>query len=110
VGHLGEFEQVVLFSVLRLGAEASGVGIHDVILEQTGRRVSPGAIYTTLSRLEARGLVASTGRVPVPGRMGRPPKYYRLKPSGAKALMKAFGDTQRLAEGLLPILAELADG
>ncbi len=110
MGHLGEFEQVVLFSVLRLGSEASGVAIHDVILEQTGRGVSPGAIYTTLGRLEGRGLVTSTAQSPVPGRMGRPPKYYELEPSGAKALMKAYDETQRLAEGLLPTLAELAGG
>lgn len=109
MGRLGEFEQVVLFSVLRLGSEASGVAIHDVIREQTGRRVSPGAIYTTLGRLEERGLVRSSERSPVPGRMGRPPKYYELRPAGAKALMKAYEETQRLADGLLTTLAEMAD-
>lgn len=110
MSRLGEFEQVVLFSVLRLGDEASGVAIHDVIREQTGRRVSPGAIYTTLGRLEDRGLVRSSEGLPIPGRMGRPPKYWKLRSSGAKALKAAYDETQRLADGLLTELTELADG
>ena len=56
---LGEFEQLVLFAVLRLDQDASGVAIHDEIEARTGRDVSPGAIYTTLGRLEERGLVRS---------------------------------------------------
>ena len=56
---LGEFEQLVLFAVLRLDEDASGVAIHDEIEARTGRDVSPGAIYTTLGRLEERGLVRS---------------------------------------------------
>ena len=51
---LGEFEQLVLFAVLRLEEEACGVAIHDEIEARTGRGVSPGAIYTTLGRLGAR--------------------------------------------------------
>lgn len=109
MGRLGEFEQAVLFSVLRLGREASGVAIHDVLREQTGRRVSPGSIYTTLGRLEKRGLVRSRGGSPIPGRMGRPPKYYELRPAGATALMDAYEETQRLADGLLETLSGLAD-
>lgn len=110
MARLGEFEQAVLFSVLRLGDEASGVGIHDVLREQTGRRVSPGSIYTTLGRLEKRGFVRSREGSPIPGRMGRPPKYYELRPSGATALMEAYQETQRLADGLLDTLADLAGG
>lgn len=110
MGKLGEFEQVVLFAVLRLGGEAYGVAIRDVIKDQTDRTVSPGAIYTTLGRLEERGLIASSVGLPVPGRMGRPRKYYSLNPSGAKALMDAYVTTQKLADGLLSKLADLAGG
>jgi DNA-binding PadR family transcriptional regulator len=109
VGRLGEFEQVVLFSVLRLGDEAYGVAIRDVIAETTGRRVSSGAIYTTLSRLEDRGVVTSGVAESEPGQMGRPRKYYRLTKSGARALMDAYATTQKLAEGLLPDLSDLAE-
>jgi len=109
MGQLGEFEQMVLFSVLRLGDEAYGLAIRDVIKEQTGRTVSSGAIYTTLGRLEERRLVRSNVGPSIPGRAGRPRKYYELSPSGAKALMAAYTTTQKLADGLVTALADLAE-
>lgn len=108
MGRLGEFEQVILFSVLRLEEEAYGVAIRDAIAEHTGRSVSSGAIYTTLSRLEDRGLVVSSLGSMEPGQMGRPRKYYALTTEGARSLMDAYTTTQKLAEGLLPTLFDLA--
>ncbi len=55
--YLGAFEQLILFSVLQLGDEAYGVSIRENIEERARRTVSIGAIYTTLARLEQRGLV-----------------------------------------------------
>ncbi len=110
MGQLGEFEQMVLFSVLRLGDEAYGLAIRDVIKDKTGRTVSSGAIYTTLGRLEDRRLIASSVGLPIPGRAGRPRKYYTLTRSGAKALMAAYRTTQNLADGLVATLADLAEG
>jgi DNA-binding PadR family transcriptional regulator len=57
--YLGAFEQLILFSVLQLEDGAYGVSIRENIEERTGRTVSIGAIYTTLGRLEERGLVRS---------------------------------------------------
>ena len=71
MGYLGEFEQLILFSVLQLGDDAYGVSIRETIEERAGRIVSSGAIYTTLGRLEARGLVRSRTERPQ-GRSGRP--------------------------------------
>lgn len=105
---LGEFEQLVLFAVLRLDEDASGVAIHDEILARTAREVSPGAIYTTLGRLEERGLVRSIVIGPATGRVGRPRKHYQLRPAGAKALHEAYDTIQALAVGLLPKLGALA--
>ena len=107
---LGEFEQLVLFAVLRLDADASGVAIHDAIEARTGRDVSPGAIYTTLGRLEERGLVKSIVLTSTSGRVGRPRKHYTLRPAGAKALREAYDGIQSLAAGLLPKLSDLAKG
>jgi DNA-binding PadR family transcriptional regulator len=56
---LGEFEQLVMLAVLRLEDEAYGATVRRELLERAGRDVSPGAIFTTLERLETRGLVAS---------------------------------------------------
>jgi len=106
-GYLGEFEQLVLFAVLRLEHDACGVAIHDEIEARTGRSVSPGAIYTTLGRLEERGMVTSVVLNSV-GRVGRPRKHYTLRPAGAKALREAYGSIQALAGGLLTKLSDLA--
>lgn len=110
MGYLGEFEQLILFSVLKLGEDAYGVAIREAIEERTGRVVSSGAIYTTLGRLEDRGLVSSRVGAPTPGRVGRPRKYYTLKPAGARALMDAYETIQAMAGGLIPKLAEVAEG
>ena len=104
---LGEFEQLVLFAVLRLGDEACGVAIHDEIEARTGRDVSPGAIYTTLGRLEARGVVKSTVVAEGTGRVGRPRKHYTMRPAGARALRDAYAGLQALAGG--GVLARLND-
>ncbi len=48
---LGEFEQLLLFAVLNLGDDAYGVELRKGIERATGRRVSPGAVYTAMDRL-----------------------------------------------------------
>ena len=107
MGYLGEFEQLILFSVLHLGDDAYGLRIRDAIEERTGRSVSSGAIYTALGRLEERGMVASRVEKPTDG-PGRPRKYYDLEPRGARALMEAYETIQSMAGGLIPRLADLA--
>jgi PadR family transcriptional regulator len=107
VSYLGEFEQLVLFAVLRL-EDASGIAIHDEIEDRTGRNVSPGAIYTTLGRLEERGLVTSVILAAEPGRVGRPRKHYTLRPAGARALRNAYAGLQALAGGHLAKLGHIA--
>ena len=68
---LGEFEQVVLLAILRMGEDGYGVTIRREIATCTGRDPSPGALYTTLDRLEEKGLVTSTMSDPTPARGGR---------------------------------------
>ena len=67
---LGELEQVVLFAVVRLGGETHGAPVVEEIEERTGRRVSPGALYTVLGRLESKGFVESWIGDTVPDRGG----------------------------------------
>ena len=57
--HLGEFEQIVLLAVLRLGEDAYGVPIRLEIERRTGRALTVGALYRTLDRLEDKGYVTS---------------------------------------------------
>ena len=110
MGYLGEFEQLILFSVLQLEEGAYGVAIRETIEGRTGRTVSAGAIYTALGRLEDRGLVTSRTESPQAGRSGRPRKYYTLRRDGARALRDSYSTIQSMAGGLIPKLTELAGG
>jgi PadR family transcriptional regulator, regulatory protein PadR len=101
---LGEFEQLVMFAVLRLGDEAYGALIRHELQARAARDVSPGAIFTTLERLEARGLVASRYGEPTAERGGRRKRFYRLRPDGRRALAKSFQAMTRMAHGLEPKL------
>ncbi|NKB89303.1 MAG: PadR family transcriptional regulator [Acidobacteria bacterium] len=110
MANLAEFEQIILFSVLNLDDDACGVSIRDAIMERTGRAVSSGAVYTTLGRLEERGLVESSERGAETGRRGRPRKHYSLLPRGAQVLMQSYQIIQAMAGDSIPKLAELAEG
>ena len=104
---LGEFEQLILFSVLRLGDVAYGASIRREIEERTGRPVTAGSVYTVLDRLESRGLVASQIGEPTPERGGRRKKYYRIERSGAELLHYTYEAQQRMASGVAGRLQEL---
>ena len=97
---LGEFEQLVMCAVLRLDDDAYGATIRRELLERAGRDVSAGAIFTTLERLEARGLVTSTYGDPTPERGGRRKRFYRLKPEGRRTLAASLETIRRMARGL----------
>ena len=98
--YLGEFEQLVLLALMRLGEEAYGVTIRDTLRERAGRRASFGAIYSTLRRLEAKGLVRSSVGEPTPVRGGRAKKHIAVTPRGRAAVREARRAFGRMAEGL----------
>ena len=97
---LGEFEQIVLLAVLRLGDGAYGVTILNEIAARTGRSPSPGALYTTLHRMEDKGLVISHDGNPTPERGGRAKRFVRVTPLGRKAVARAQAAYQSLLEGI----------
>jgi PadR family transcriptional regulator PadR len=84
--HLGEFEQITLLAVLRLGQNAYGVPVRREIETRTGRSVTVGAMYRTLDRLEEKGYVTSCFSDPSPERGGRSKRYFRVAPPGIRAL------------------------
>ena len=100
--YLGEFEQLLLFAVLHLDADAYGTRIREAIESRTGRTVSPGAIYTALDRLERRGLVTSWLGDPTAQRGGKRKRHYRLEPAGAELLQRSHEAIQKMAHGLEP--------
>ena len=104
---LGEFEQLLLFALVRLGNDAYGVTIRREIESRTGRSVSSGAVYTAMERLEARGYVASSIGDPTPRRGGKRKKHYRIEHLGAEALARSYDALHEMAKGLRPKLADL---
>ena len=102
--HLGDFEQLVMLAVLRLDADAYGTSIRDELKARAEREVSPGAIFTTLERLESRGLVTSRYGEPTPERGGRSKRYYKLSAEGRRSLARSLRAVRRLMQGLEPTL------
>ena len=98
--YLGEFEHVVLLAVLRLEEQAYGVTIRREIEVRTKREVSIGAIYATLDRLEAKGLVRSRAGDPTPERGGRSKRYFRVTAQGVSAVNRTHRALVSLTQGL----------
>lgn len=99
--NLGEFEQVVLLAILRLQDEgAYGVSIRAQIAAHTERNPTPGAIYTTLERLESKKLLSSSMGEATAERGGRAKRYYSVTPQGIASLKRARRAFESLADGL----------
>jgi PadR family transcriptional regulator len=96
---LGEFEQLVLIAIVRLDDEAYGATIRRDIEERTERRLSISAVYTTLDRLEQKGLVRSWIGAPPPQRGGRRRQHFS-QPAGARALRSAYNAFGAMTAGL----------
>ena len=97
---LGEFEQMVLLAILRTGDGAYAVPVRREIEERTARRVSRGALYTTLERLEAKGHVESRMADPEDERDGRARRYYAVTAPGLEALRQSRTAMDNLWRGL----------
>ena len=98
--YLGELEQMVLWAVLRLGGDGYGTTILAEINERVDRRVTPGALYATLDRLEAKGMLQSRLADPEAGRGGRRKRYLTVTPQGMDALDRTRQEWMRMWEGL----------
>ena len=107
--NLGEFEQFVLFALLKLKDTAYGAAIRSEIEGQTGRNVNSGAVYITLERLENRRLVSSRWGEPTGERGGRRRRYYTLTPEGAATLHRSYRQLQKMADEVLSDLEAIVD-
>ena len=97
---LGEFEQLVLLAILRVGDGAYAVPIINEIEEQTGRKVSHAAVYIALRRLEGKWLVTSRLAEATPERGGRGKRYYELDPAAREMLQESRRALTRMWDGL----------
>jgi len=82
---IGEFEYLLITAAARLGEGAYGAAIRREIEDATGRRCSIGALYTTLDRLQTKGLVKTWMGEATPERDGRAKRMVRVSAKGVQA-------------------------
>ena len=97
---LGEFEYLLLSAAARLGDQAYGAAIRQEIERNTATPCSIGALYTTLDRLEKKGLVKTWMGDPTPERGGRPKRMVRVTARGSKEAAAFYQAVVRASAGL----------
>lgn len=101
--HLGEFEQLVLLAILRLREEAGASDIRHEIQDRARRKVSRGALYATLDRLERKGYLDWETESATPDRGGIPRRRFAVTPHGVEALRLSQEAILRLSRGLAEV-------
>lgn len=93
-GFIGEFEELVLLTIANLSEDAYGVAILEDITTRANRKLSIGALHSTLTRLEEKGYITSYLGEPTAERGGRRKRYFELTQSAISALndMKSLRD------------------
>jgi PadR family transcriptional regulator PadR len=104
--YLGEFEQLLLLAVLRLDAGAYGLDIARELEARAGRTVSRGALYTSLDRLEDKGLLRWKAEAGSAARNGLPRRLYTVTPAGVAALRASRNTLRRMWRGVERFLNE----
>src|SRR5258708_34523524 len=95
--YIGECDELVIRAILDQGDNAHGVTIRQALEEATNRSITVGSLYTTLSRLEDKGLVQSWTGEPTAERGGRAKRHYKVKGSAQSLLKEVQAARQRLA-------------
>jgi DNA-binding PadR family transcriptional regulator len=97
---LGEFEYLILTAAARLGDDAYGVAIRREIEATIGRSCSLGALYTTLDRLQAKGLIKTWMGDPTPERGGRPKRRVQVTAKGAREAREFYNAVILVSRGV----------
>jgi PadR family transcriptional regulator PadR len=96
---LGEFEYLLITAAARLADGAYGAAIREEIESATGRKCSIGALYTTLDRLEAKGLLKTWMGNATPQRGGRAKRVVRVTSKGSLAAKGFYDAIMRVSRG-----------
>ncbi len=97
---LGEFEYLLITTAARLGNEAYGAVIREELEAATGRKCSIGALYTTIDRLETKGLLKTWMGEATPQRGGRAKRMVRVTPKGVQAAKDFYDAITRASRGV----------
>jgi PadR family transcriptional regulator, regulatory protein PadR len=103
-GSLGEFEHLVLLAVLRHAGGVFGSLIGRELEQRAGRRVSRGALYATLERLERKGFLAWSIETGGPERGGHPRRRFIVTDDGRLVLREYRRAVQNLVVGIEELL------
>lgn len=100
----GSFEQLVLTAILALRDDAYGVSTHAKVEELSRpKKVSLGAVYVTLDRLEDKGMISSRRSKPTAERGGRSKRCYHLETPGERALQESAVTAKRVWDSIIGI-------
>jgi PadR family transcriptional regulator, regulatory protein PadR len=103
----GQFEQLVLAAILALRDRAYGVSIHQKVSELSEpKKVSLGAVYVTLDRIEDKGFVRSWLTDPTPERGGRAKRFYQVEALGEKVLEESAVTAKRIWDSVVQAWGE----
>jgi len=97
---IGEFEYMLITAAARLGEDAYGAAIREEIETTTGRKCSIGALYTTLDRLETKGLLKTWMGAATAQRGGRAKRMIRVTPKGVQAAKGFYDAVTRVSRGV----------
>jgi PadR family transcriptional regulator PadR len=101
--YLGEFELILLLTILRLGDDAYGVPLSRELSQLRGKDVSIGSVYAALDRLELKGLITSSLGESTPERGGRAKRYFRVTAEGLLSVQ----ETRRVLTKLWKVLPSI---
>jgi PadR family transcriptional regulator, regulatory protein PadR len=96
---LGEFEYLLITAAAGLADEAYGAAIREEIESTTGRKCSIGALYTTIDRLETKGLLKTWMGEATAQRGGRSKRMVRVTPKGVLAAKDFYEAVMRVSQG-----------
>ncbi len=104
---IGEFEEIVMYTVGILHGNAYGVTIKDEIESRLERKVSIGALQVTLRRLENKGLLSSDHGDTEDSRRGRPKLFFSLTAYGKNVLVNIRDNRNQLWNALPQVIIDL---
>lgn len=93
---VSEFEERVMLAILSLNNETYTVPLKELLESVLGKRVSIGALFTTISRLEEKGYVKTWYGDPTAERGGKAKKFVYVTGLGERALQESEGIRRRL--------------
>lgn len=102
---MGEFEQLVLLAVFRLGEDAYAPRIAAVLENRADREMSRGTLYGALDQLEGKGFVEFSVEPPTNRRGGRRRRRFTVTAEGMRALHQLHSVVERMWEGVEERLA-----